>query len=107
MEMAQYIYSILRTRLNVLMSWGFSNPRSLSNNKGIIFRVDGFIHSGYVKIVYNKGNDLFDISLLNYQKEIVKIIDGIYFDSLVEVIDSEVEKCENYEDRIRQEYSLL
>jgi len=106
--MAQYIYSILRTRLNVLMSWGFSNPRSLPNNKGLIFQVDGFIHKGYVKVEYNQEKDLFDIFLFNYQMTIVKkIIDGIYFDSLVEVIDSEVEKCENYEDRVKQEYSLL
>ena len=105
--MAKYIYSILRTRLNVLMSWGFSNPRSLPNNKGLIFCVDGFIHKGYVRVEYNEGKDLFDIFLFNYQMTIVKKIDGVYFDSLVSVIDSEVEKCENYESRVKQLYSLI
>ena len=89
----------------VLFSWGFNTPTALPN--GLQFKVEGFIFKGYVWILYNEGKDLFDIYLLNYQKVITKKIDGIYFDQLVDIIDSEVEKCENYEDRVKQEYSLF
>jgi len=107
MDMANYIYSILKNQLNIMWSWGLTNPYSLPNNKGLIFHVDGFLHHGFVTILYNGGKDLFNIFLLNNKMGIVKKIEGVYFDRLVDIIDAEVEKVEDYENRIRQEYSLL
>ena len=105
MEMANYIYSILKNQLSIIWSWGFNSPIALTN--GLQFKVEGFIFKGWVKITYNSGKDLFDIFLLNYQMEVVKKIDGIYFDQLVMVIDSEVEMVNDYENRVKQEYSLI
>ena len=51
--------------------------------------------------------DLFEISLLNYQMEIIKQVQDVFFDELVEVIDNEVEKVHDYENRVKQEYSLI
>jgi hypothetical protein len=107
MEMAKYIYSILRSQINILWSWGFNNPRSLPNDEGIIFKVQGFKHRGYVSVVYNVGKDLFDITLFNSQMVNVNKIEDVYFDQLIEVIDNAVEKTSDYENRIKQEYSLL
>ena len=104
MEMAKYIYSILRSQLNILWSWGFNSPKAFAN--GLMFNVQGFIFNGWVKIIYNEGSDMFDIFLLNYQMVITKKIDGVYFDELVEVIDNAVEKVDNYESRVKAEYSL-
>ena len=103
--MAKYIYTILRSQLNILWSWGFNSPKALEN--GLMFKVQGFIFKGWVKIVYNEGTDLFDISLLTSKMETKKEITGIYFDELVEMIDNEVEKVPNYENRVKNEYSLI
>jgi len=103
--MSKYIYSILKSQLNIIWSWGFNSPMTIDN--GLLFKVEGFIHKGWVKVIYNEGRDLFDVTLLNYQMTIVKKIDGVYFDELVSVIDNEVEKVSDYENRVKQEYSLI
>ncbi|MDR2010420.1 MAG: hypothetical protein LBQ22_08055 [Bacteroidales bacterium] len=102
MEMAKYIYSILRSQLNIIWSWGFNSPTALSN--GLMFKVQGFIFKGWVKIIYNEGSDLFDITLLSYKMEIQKEIEGVFFDELINVIDTNVEKVRDYENRVKQEY---
>lgn len=102
--MANYILSILKTDLNIVWSWGFNSPKPLDN--GLTFKVQGFLHKGWVKIEYNEGSDLFDIKLLSYQLKEVKSIEGIYVDQLVEVIDDMVEFFENYEQKVKTKYSL-
>lgn len=103
MEMANYILSILRTDLNIVWSWGLNSPKPTQN--GLAFKVQGFLHKGWVIIEYNEGSDLFDMKLLSNQLEEVKSIDGIYVDQLVDVIDDAVECCENYDQRVKDEYS--
>jgi hypothetical protein len=105
MEMANYIYSILKRQLNVMWSWGFNSPKSISN--GLLFRVSGFKHKGFVSVTYNEGKDLFDITLYDKQMVIVKKIESVFFDELVEIIDEAVERVTDYENRVKQEYSLL
>ena len=107
MEMARYIYSILKSQLSIMWSWGFHNPRSLPNNEGIIFKVQGFKHKGYVSVVYNEGKDLFDVILYNHPMATKSKTEGVYFDMLVEVIDGLVEKTTDYESRVKQEYSYM
>jgi RNA processing factor Prp31 len=89
----------------VMWSWGFNSPTALQN--GLMFKVQGFIFKGWVKVVYNEGKDLFDVTLLNSKLEVKKEIEGIFFDQLVDVIDDLDEKTNDYENRVKQEYSLL
>lgn len=105
MEIANYILSILRTYLNIVWSWGFHNPKAIQN--GLAFKVQGFLHKGWVLVEYDKGADLFDIKLLSDQLEEVKSIEGIYVDELIDVIDDAVECCNNYEQRVKDKYTLL
>jgi hypothetical protein len=103
--MANYIISILRSKLMVIWSWGFNQPEALPNNEGLIFMVNGFKHKGLVKVVYNEGNDLFVVILLdNQHKELQRIAD-VYFDSLVDVIDEAVEHTTDYAERVRNEFN--
>ena len=106
MEMAKYILSILRMGTNkvILWSWGFHQPIALEN--GIRFKVSGFKFKGVVSIVYNEGRDLFDVSFIKGNK-VVKSIDGVYFDMLVETIDDFVEKTPDYKERVAAEYSWV
>ena len=101
--MAKYIMSILKTQLIVVWSWGFHKPMALEN--GLRFKVQGFKFKGTVEVVYNEGRDLFDLSFIKRNK-VVKSIDGVFFDSLVEVIDDYVEKTSDYEQRVKKQYSI-
>ncbi len=101
-EMAEYIYSILLSQPMILMSWGFQSPRIIHN--GLYFLVNGFKHKGKVSIQYNEGQDLFDVYLLDETGKTVDIMNMVYFDQLVEIIDERVEKTDDYNDRVNNEY---
>ena len=99
--MAEYILKILRSQLIVMFSWGFHRPMALPNDKGLRFYVNGFKYSGRVDVVYNDGRDLFEVSLSNGT-----IVEDVYLDSLVNVIDGLVERTDNYKERIETEYQI-
>lgn len=103
MEIAKYIMSILKTQLMIVWSWGFHQPVAIEN--GLRFRVQGFKFRGVVEVVYNEGRDLFDLSFIKAGK-VVKSIDGVFFDMLVDTIDDYVEKTSDYEKRVAAEYSI-
>ncbi len=102
--MAEYIMSILKTQLMVVWSWGFHQPMALQN--GLRFKVSGFKFCGVVDIVYNEGHDLFDISFIKSNK-VVKSVDGVYFDMLIDVLDDFIERTPDYDKRVAAEYSLV
>ena len=89
---------------NIVWSWEFNSPKPLEN--GLSFKVQGFLHKGWVLVKYNQDSDLFDIKLLSYQLKEVKSIEGIYVDQLIDVIDDMVECCDNYDQKVKDEYSL-
>lgn len=103
-KMAEYIYSILLLQPTILMSWGFKSPRVIDN--GLSFFVNGFKHTGKVIVQYNDGQDLFDVYLMDDKEIIVETLNMVYFDQLVEVIDERVEKTDDYNDRINNEYNI-
>jgi len=103
MEMAQYILQIFQTRFIVVHSWGFNSPIAIEN--GLRFRVQGFKFCGIVEGKYDEGSDLFNVSFIKCG-EVVKTVNGVFFDSLVEVIDNTVEKTSDYDQRVKEEYSL-
>ena len=104
MEMAKYILSIFKTQLMIVYSWGFHKPMALEN--GLRFKVTGFKFRGVVSIVYNEARDLFDISFIKSNK-VVKSIDGVYFDMLIDVLDNFIERTPDYDKRVAAEYSLV
>ena len=106
-EMAQYILQILKSRLNILFSWGATRFTAIQD--GIAFHVQGFLMTdNWVKIVYNYGSDAFDVYFLNNKKELVKKVEEVYLDNLVDVIDFNVEKdgSFDYDKRVREQYSI-
>ena len=102
LEMARYIWSILKTQFTIIMSWGIDPGSIKVVNLGIQFHVQGFKHTGYVKVALNEGKDLFEISLLSDDDECVKFLDEVYLDMLVDTIDQAVEKTEDYEERLTE-----
>ena len=98
--MAEYILEILRTQLMVVFSWGFHQPQQLPNDKGLSFIVDGFKYQGRVQVIYNEGADLFEVRLDNGE-----IVEDVYLDQLVNVIDGIVERCDDYDKCVLATYS--
>ena len=101
-EMARYIWSILKTQLTIIMSWGIDPGSIKVVDLGIQFHVQGFKHTGYVKVALNEGRDLFEISLLSDDGECVKFLDEVYLDMLVDTIDLAIERTEDYEERLTE-----
>ncbi len=103
-KLADYIYSILKFQPTILLSWGFQKPEVVK--LGLKFRVNGFLHKGIVEIKYNEGADLFDIYLIENDNRIKEVIEEVYFDELVNVIDNHVEMVPNYNERVSEEYNI-
>lgn len=104
--MAEYILSILRMELMVVFSWGFHRPTALPDDKGLAFMVNGFKHRGWVFVKYNEGKDLFDIELRGNDMTIISVIEDVYFDQLVNVIDHAVERTSDYVKLVRKFYNI-
>lgn len=98
--MANYIYTILISKLMVILSWGFNSPIAIAD--GLRFKVQGFKFTGVVEVVYNAGMDLFEVHLSDGRVEA-----DVYADCLVDVIDGLVERTDNYEERVKKEYGLI
>ena len=107
MKMAVYIMQILSTKPSVVMSWGVTKFRALQGDEGAIFHTQGFKWNGWVKIVYDLGEDLFNLFYIDNKGVTKKIQKGIYFDEMVDTIDNEVEKTADYEQRVKELYSWM
>lgn len=97
--MTKYILQILHTQPFIVFSWGFNTPTVIAN--GLRFKVEGFKFSGTVEVVYNEGADLFDVKLIK-DGVVIELIEGVYLDTLVDVIDCRVEKVDNYKQSIQE-----
>ena len=105
MEMALYIISIFKNHPSIVLSWGFHNPLAIEN--GIRFNVQGYLFTGKVEVLYNEGYDLFTIRLLNADGSVKREETGVYLDCLVDVIDGMIERCENYAERVKNDYNYI
>ena len=76
--------------------------------KAIRFHVQGFQHTGMVHIVLkNEGEDLFEIELVSDEGVTIESHKSIFLDNLISTIAGAVEKVEDYEKRVAEEYPLI
>ena len=106
LRLAKYIWAILTCQPIILMSWGVDPKTVKTIELGLEFHVQGFKHTGLVRVTLNEGLDLFEVSLIDENDKIVNTIESVFCDNLVAVIDDAVEKCQNYEERISKEYGI-
>ena len=105
---AEYIWKILKTQQTIVWSWGVDPDSVKTIKNGTQFHVQGFLMTGTVKITYDEGHDLFNLEFLpDDDTKPKKTIEGLYLDQLVSEIDENVEHCENYEQRINEEYGII
>ena len=100
-KMSEYILRILKSGdIYVFFSWGPSNFQVLhdeyGNDMGIKFLVNGHHHKGYVEVFYDRGYDLFKITLKTKKGETNEVIEQVYFDELKYIIDRKIEYIEEY-----------
>ena len=105
LELAKYIWSILKYNPPVLMSWGVDLDTIKVIDRGLQFHVRGFLLTGNVVIVYNEGTDYFDVTFhRDDSPEEVRVYNNVALDGLVDLIDSKVEKTDEYEKRVSDTY---
>ena len=109
LQMAGYILEIFMYYPAVVMSWGIDldtiKPITDSYDRyGVEFSVNGFKHQGKVQILYDDGSDTFMYHLLDSSGKTTATRECVFVDNLVPSIDEDVEKVENYKERICQEY---
>ena len=107
LRLARYIWAILTSQPIILMSWGIDPKTVKTIELGLEFHVQGFKHRGLVRVTLNEGLDLFEVSLIDENDKIVNTIESVFCDNLVAVIDGAVEKTDNYEKSIREEYGII
>ena len=90
------------------LSWGVDFVRVKVIKNGTEFHVQGLKIIGNVKIQYVEGSDLFKVTIIpdEQQEEKPIIIENVFLDKLVSVIDENLRNCENYEKRISEEYKF-
>ena len=93
LKLAGYIWSILKTHPVIVMSWGVDMDTIKPVKDGLEFHVQGFIHTGMVRIILDEGEE--------------KIIEDVYLDMLVSVMDRNIEKTDDYEKRISDTYDII
>ena len=107
MNTTRVIMRELSTYPSEVLSWGFSQFGILQEDTGITFHVQGYKFNGWVKIVYDEGNDLFNIIFLSNGDVTVCERKGICLDDLVKTIDEFVEKTSDYSERINEQYRVI
>ena len=91
-DMSRYIWHILSLDPYTPMSWGIDLDSIESDETSLEFHVQGFVHTGNVRITYIEGADVFQVTLYGEDGELKETINDVYLDNLVSVIDEKVEK---------------
>lgn len=60
-----------------------------------------------VQVTLNEGEDLFEVALISESGETKERHESIFLDNLISVVDDAVEKVENYEKRVSEEYPFF
>lgn len=107
-QIADYIWKIMKIQQVTVWSWGVDPKTVQTITNGTQFHVQGFLLTGTVRILYDEGMDLFN---LEFQKDgdmtEPEKVEGVYFDSLVDTIDSHVEYDANYQENIEKAYTIV
>ena len=106
-RLAKYIWTILTSHPIILMSWGIDPKTVKTIELGLEFHVQGFKHRGLVRVTLNEGLDLFEVSLIDENDKIVNTIEQVFVGNLISTIDCAIERTEDYEKRISQEYQII
>ena len=107
-HIAACILATLTQKPEIIMSWGFENPRPiLEGEPGIQFHTCGYKHTGFVTVRYHRETETYSVELVKEDGTIVSTTENIKLAELTETIDNLVERTEDYEKRISDDYPNL
>ena len=86
---AKTIYHHLHTNLLIQWTWGFHSPKSLWN--GLQFNVRGLAFQGTVRIRLNRDDNRCVLIFFNERGEQVRKMWDIALDSLISVLDRNID----------------
>jgi hypothetical protein len=92
---------------DVVMSWGvYKRIATVYNDMATLaLRVSGVLHKGWVYVSLDEGRDCYTITLLSPDKKtVVGVRDEVYCEELGSVIDSLIERKDEWTD---EEYKKL
>lgn len=102
LEMANVIWRTLFWHLNTaqVLSWGIRKRTATyyRDMPALELQVNGMVHKGIVVIAYNEGNDLFEVYLLDKNRNCTQSMEGIYAEDLGNLIDETIERPKNVTD---------
>ena len=107
LRLARYIWTILTSQPIILMSWGVDPKTVKTIELGLEFHVQGFKHTGLVRVTLNEAEDLFVVALFDENGTAADTIQSVFCDNLVAVIDALVEKTDDYEKSICEAYGIV
>lgn len=93
LTIANEVNTILKNAGVVAMSWGISDKAAteFEGMAALAFNVNGFRHRGGVVVALNEAKDLYECYFLNEKGEAVNVVEDVYLDELVSVLDREIE----------------
>lgn len=92
--------------VDVIMSWGVSKRIATvyQDRATLALRVSGVLHKGWVYVSLDEGRDCYVVTLLSADKnKVIKVRDEVYCEELGSVIDSLVERKEEWTDDMYKE----
>lgn len=108
-KIAKYILDIIMYDPTIPMSWALQNPMPVytSGMPGLQFKVNGYIYHGEVQVLLNEGTDTFEIRLVYSDGTVKDSKADVYISELTDTIDRLIERTEDYEQRIQNDYPGL
>lgn len=87
-EQTEFVNAIRRNP--IVWSWG-ATAWTTMGKYALRFKVNGYLHKGHVYLSVN-ASDLFVVTLTTIRGKITNIIDDVYIDNIIDVIDGVVER---------------
>lgn len=86
--------AVLNMNKPIFWSWGVQSLSGFED-KVLFFKVSGHHHKGMVYITLD-GNDTYIVTIATTHNNVLKTYKDVYFDMLVDVIDTHIERIPEY-----------
>lgn len=101
---AYIILSAIEANPVKMFSWGFVVEKVVKG--GLLFKVHGLIHKGKVMVTLNESTGLFYIQIIGKKNLAKFLIEDVKLKELVNVLDLQIERVDNYGEVIAKLYGL-
>jgi len=101
---AYIILSAIESNPVKMFSWGFEVEKVVEG--GLLFIVHGLKHKGKVMVTLNENTGLFYIQIIGNKNLVKYSIEDVRLEELVNVLDLQIERVDNYGEVVANMYGL-